>query len=199
MRRLFYAGVVLLSMLAAETVQAHPHAWIDCEITARFDARGLAGFQQNWIFDEMFSATFIDEFDQDKNRVIDSAENARLKAEAFDNLKNFGYFNDIRIDGTTFPVQFVTEFQARIDGAGRLVYEFFIPCHVTAISTFKTVAIGVYDQSFYSDIGYTESTPQWAGATSGLVVDSRQVEFSDTFFEVIRYSPKGFEIRFKTQ
>jgi ABC-type uncharacterized transport system substrate-binding protein len=190
-----HACTALILSLLGSKLHAHPHVWIECQITAEFDAQGLTGFRQHWVLDEMFSASMLPQFDLDKDRVISAEENMLAKREAFDNLKEYSYFTHVRIDGKPFKVQFVKEFRCTLDAANRLVYEFFVPCTVRATSELKTITLGIYDSSFYCDIGYAEGTPKLAGILTDLIVQSRRVELNDS--EAMMYSPQGYEVRFK--
>jgi ABC-type uncharacterized transport system substrate-binding protein len=193
------ATAALLLSLLPSTVSAHPHVWIECGITAVFDNEGLTGFRQRWVLDEMFSASMLPVIDLNKDGRISPEESEVARREAFDNLKEYNYFTDVRIDGKPFTVQFVKEFRCTLDEAGRLVYEFFVPCTVKAGPSPKTVTIGVYDASFFCDIGCMEIPSAGAGAQTGLVVESKRVELTDTPFDQFQFFPAGIEIRFRTK
>ena len=145
------AAAALLAIWISGAALAHPHVFIHGRVGIVFDAKGLAGFDFRWVFDEMFSQMIIGDYDKNRNGRFEPGESEALKAGAFSNLKNFGYFTHIKIAGTPFPVRFVKDFRAEIE-KGCLVYRFFVPCHVSAISANKKIAIAVYDQTFYCSI-----------------------------------------------
>jgi ABC-type uncharacterized transport system substrate-binding protein len=64
-------------------------------------------------------------------------------------------FTFVKIDGRPFAVKFVKDFNAILKD-NRLVYEFFIPCHVTAVDTPKKLTIATYDPFYYTAIYFTE-------------------------------------------
>jgi ABC-type uncharacterized transport system substrate-binding protein len=194
-----HAWTALFLLLTASTLQAHPHVWIECGISAEFDDQGLTGFRQRWVLDEMFSASMLPVIDQNNDGVISAEESEVAKREAFDNLKEYNYFTDVRIDGKPFTVQFVKEFRCTLDASNRLVYEFVVPCTVKAGPAFKTVTIGVYDQSFFCDIGCMDSAAAKSKAPAGLVVESRRVEIGNTAYEEFGFTPQGIELRFSTK
>lgn len=140
-----------LLLLCPVSVFAHPHVFIDNETTFLFDEGGLSGIRLRWTFDEMFGATFIMDYDADGNGVLEPAEVANIKAEAFDHLKNYGYFTRVTIDGRVFPVKFVKDFNA-INVDGQLIYVFTIPCHVSAAPGPKTVTVAVFDREYYTQV-----------------------------------------------
>ncbi|MEA2101807.1 MAG: DUF1007 family protein [Thermodesulfobacteriota bacterium] len=141
----------LLLVLIPLNLMAHPHVFIDSQTTFVFDNNGLSAIDVRWVFDEMFGATFIMDYDANANGVLEKNEVATIKEEAFDYLKNFGYFTHINIDGRPFKVQFVTKFNA-INEDGQLVYSFTIPCHVRASHTPKKISLAIYDESYYTQI-----------------------------------------------
>lgn len=142
---MFKFCLFLLLFFVSSPVYAHPHVFIDNNLTFKFDAEGLAGISVRWTFDEMFSAGIIFDYD-DGDGVFSKQENAILKKENFNNLKEYGYFLDVVIDHTPFTVAFIQDFVATIS-SGHLVYCFFVPCHVSANDHIKTVQVGVVDET----------------------------------------------------
>lgn len=142
---MFRVCLFLLLFFVASPAYAHPHVFIDNKLTFKFDTEGLAGISVRWTFDEMFSAGIIFDYD-DGDGVFSKQENAILKRENFNNLKEYGYFLDVVIDHTPFTVAFVQDFVATIN-SGQLVYCFFVPCHVSASDHIKTVRVGVVDET----------------------------------------------------
>jgi ABC-type uncharacterized transport system substrate-binding protein len=55
----------------------------------------------------------------------------------------------------TFKVKFVKDFNALLD-KDKLVYEFFVPCHVRAIGSYKIIRAAAYDPSYYSTIFFAK-------------------------------------------
>jgi ABC-type uncharacterized transport system substrate-binding protein len=93
----------------------------------------------------------IHDFDLNRNGRFEPAEIEELNKGAFSNLKNFHYFTHVKINGNPFEVKFVKDFNAKIV-RDRVVYHFFVPCHVKAAPSYKEIRIGVYDESFYTSI-----------------------------------------------
>ncbi|MBN1625167.1 MAG: DUF1007 family protein, partial [Deltaproteobacteria bacterium] len=150
--------IVLNSSLSAREAASHPHVFIVNRYCLVFDDNGLAGIRVNWQFDEYFSAIISADYDADNNGKIDPSENQKIKEEAFDNLKDYGYFTFIKIDNTAFEVRFVRDFSASLD-KNILTYEFFIPCHVTAFSSFKEIRVAAYDPSYYTAVYFADKIP----------------------------------------
>ena len=132
-------------------VLGHAHVWIHSAVIVHFDKDGMTGFKQEWVFDEMFSNMIIHDFDKNHNGEFEPSEVQAVFKGAFCNLKEFYYFTHVKINDKKFVVKFVKDFNAKIV-KNRVVYHFFVPCHVKATSSFKEIRIGIYDKSFYTNI-----------------------------------------------
>ena len=139
------------ALLTEGEVWGHAHVWIHHGVIVYFDEDGMAGFKQEWVFDEMFSHMIIHDFDENQNGRFEPAEVKSVYKGAFSNLKKFEYFTHVKINGRPFKVQFVKDFNAKIVKT-RVVYHFFVPCHIKATPTYKEIRIGTYDESFYTNI-----------------------------------------------
>jgi len=139
------------------------------------DAEGFAGIRVEWGFDEFFSNMIAGDYDGNKNGILEASEITAIKKEAFDNLANFDYFTVIRIGGKPFKVQYVRDFSAALKG-GKLVYVFFIPCHVKAIHATKEIVISQYDPTYYTDMSLNESQTIPIEGGAGLEISCRIAE-----------------------
>jgi len=161
--------VILLGILflftASRIVQAHPHTFINQKIKVVFDDKGVAGFNIWWEFDEMFASMIIGDYDANRNQVLEKNEVAVIKEKAFSYLSNFNYFIFIKIDNKVFDVKFVKDFFAKIKGK-KLIYEFFVPCHVSAVENAKHMIVATYDHSYYSALFFSEQ--------EGVILDDSQ-------------------------
>jgi len=162
-------------------VGAHPHVFIDYSITVVFDSKGLAGFRMRWTFDEMSSSGFIVDFDTNKDGRLSDAEKSVMKREAFDYLKNYEYMTHIEIDGKEFKVRYATGFNPSITEQ-TLVYEFFIPCHVSATQQEKRVSVAVYDEEFYIQFSTGKQAVQLQHQHPFRVVVKSLVNRSKTYY-----------------
>ncbi|MFO7783708.1 MAG: DUF1007 family protein [Desulfatiglandales bacterium] len=136
-------------------VFGHAHVWIYTAVIVHFDKGGMAGFKQEWVFDEMFSHMIIHDYDKNQNGVFEPAEVEEIYKGAFSNLENFSYFTNVKINGKPFEITTVQDFNAKIV-KDRVVYHFFVPCRVEASSYYKEVRIGIYDESYYTNITVLE-------------------------------------------
>ena len=137
---------------------AHPHVFIAQNLKIVFDEKGLAGFNIYWKFDDMFSNMICEDHDLNKNGTLEKTEVASIRGKAFSYIAEFNYFIYVKIDGTPFKVKYVTDFSAKLEN-GKLIYDFFIPCHVSAVKNFKHINVAFYDPNYYSAIYFTEQHP----------------------------------------
>ncbi|WDP92740.1 MAG: DUF1007 family protein [Desulfobacter sp.] len=159
MARHLAAGLAAcLLFVMPSVINAHPHVFIEQRMDICFDDRGLAGFKVNWTFDEMFSVMIAEDFDTDKNGSLSPEEVAVIREKAFGYIAEYGYYIHISIEGRPFPVTFTTKFNAVLE-QGKLRYEFFIPCHVSAVPTTKQIVVSPYDTEYYSDIYFAQKSP----------------------------------------
>ena len=149
---------IFCSVFFASSLFAHPHVFIDNTITIVFDQNGLVGIKVKWVFDEMFSSMLIHDYDKNGDGVFGPDEIEKIKNGAFSNLKNFHYFTYIKINGEKFKVEYVKNFSSYLDSK-RIVYNFFVPCHVSATSLFKEIKLSVYDNTYYTDIMLSNQNP----------------------------------------
>ena len=151
------AGLLVLAgvLLGPGTGYTHPHVFIAQFTRVVFDEKGLAGIKVKWVFDQMFSTLILEDFDPDGNRVLDPEEVKTIKEKAFSYIAPHNYYIHIKIDGRPFAVKFIKDFNASVI-QDRLMYEFFIPCHVTALETPKQIIISPYDPAYYSTIYFPD-------------------------------------------
>ena len=170
---LVFAAFLLL--VFSQTSFSHPHAFIDNRLTIVFDDKGFSGIRVEWVFDEFFSSMIAGDYDRNQNNKLENSEITAIKKEAFDNLANFEYFTVIRIDGKPFKVKYIRDFSAALK-KGKLIYEFFIPCHIRAVSRFKELVISQYDPTYYTDMSLDEGQPVIMKGNSGFETNCRIAE-----------------------
>ncbi len=142
--------IILLTIFCGIAL-SHPHVFITQRVKIVFDAQGLAGFKIYWMFDDMFTSMIAGDYDKNQNKVLEKNEVALIKKEAFSYVSNYNYFTFVKIDGKIFDVKFIQDFSAELHDK-KLVYKFFIPCHIVATRNFKHVRVASYDPSYYSAI-----------------------------------------------
>ena len=147
-----------LLFIPVDLTFAHPHIFIEQNLKVMFDKKGVAGFTVHWEFDDMFSNMIREDYDLNKNGVLEKPEVASIKKKAFSYIAEFNYFIYVKINHMPFKIKYVTNFSARLE-SGKLMYIFFIPCHISASKNFKHISIASYDPNYYSAIYFSEQHP----------------------------------------
>lgn len=145
----FLAGGLVASLPVGAT--AHPHIWIKNRATIDMDKGRIVAVTQRWTFDAFFSAALIKDFDADKDGKLSPVEIAAAKKNAFDALKSFNYFTQVRLNGKKVPLTDVRSFTARID-AGRVVYRFTLGLPAPIDPRREKAAFLFYDATYYVDV-----------------------------------------------
>ena len=186
----------LLLLVFSQTSFSHPHAFIDNKLTMIFDNEGFAGIRVEWVFDEFFSSMIAGDYDRNQNNILENSEITAIKKEAFDNLANFDYFTAIRIGEKPFKIKYVRDFSAALK-EGTLIYDFFIPCHVKAISAFKEIVVSQYDPTYYTDMSLDEGQTVIIEGNSGIETSCRISENSKISYYFGLVHPIETIVRFR--
>ena len=96
---LSFLGVVLLSSPA----WGHPHVFLDGELRVRAAKGRVTALELIWEFDEAFSQGMAGDFDRNGDGKFDQKETKALFKGGFENLKHFGYFLRLELDGKVLP------------------------------------------------------------------------------------------------
>jgi len=138
---------------AAGPARAHPHIWIDVVATLLFENDKVTALRFQWTFDEFFSAGVISEFDKNKDKAFDPSEIEAVRTGAFDGVKEVGYFTDVLIDDRKFDIAATTDFTAAIE-KGAAIYRFTVPLAEPLDPVKSSLAVTVYDKSYFVDISF---------------------------------------------
>lgn len=187
-RPLFILTVIVISLfgMLCKNALSHPHVFIVQRIEIVFDEKGLAGFGVTWTFDEMFSSMIVGDYDKNQNRSLESDEIKAIKENAFSYISNYQYFTFVKIDGQPFEGKFVRNFWAEVK-ENKLIYRFFVPCHVAARSSYRHVVVATYDPSYYTAIFYPEHQPAGLKNAGAFDVKSaiRQDESTSIYYGMV--------------
>jgi len=183
---LFSVIVISFFAMPCKDALSHPHVFIVQRIEIVFDDKGLAGFEVQWKFDEMFSTMIVGDYDKNQNRCLEPDEIKAIKEGAFSYLSNYHYFTFVRIDGKPFEVKFVRDFWAGVK-ENKLIYRFFVPCHVAARSSYRHIVVATYDPSYYTAIFYPEDRPAALDNAGGFDVESaiRQDASTSIYYDMV--------------
>lgn len=188
--------LMIITSLTPFFLLAHPHVFIDNRISVVFDDKGLKGFKHEWVFDEMFSSTMIQEFDLDADGKFNKKEVKGIVRGAFSNLKKHNYFTDITINGQRFKTKEFKDFQVKID-SGVMVYEFFLPCEVTASRVIQEATIAVYDPTYFVQVLWASQRPYSFEDTSKVELSYKVIEDEKNAYYYGQIIPEALKINFR--
>ena len=196
---LVYCAVLILNLIRLPEAHAHPHVFIAQRLNVVFDEKGLAGIRVRWKFDDMFASMIAEDHDLNRDGKFQAGEVQEVKEKAFAFISTHSYFTFIKIDNIPFQVKFVRDFNAILENR-KLVYDFFIPCHVTATDQVKKVTVASYDPSYYTAIYFTRKAPVTLTAADGFEVKTSLKEDPDTkiYFDMIHPWTLFMEFRKKS-
>ena len=183
-------------VMSGQTSFAHPHVFIEQKTKIIFDDIGLAGFKIHWKFDEMFSVMIGEDFDTDKNGILDKNEVATIKEKAFGYIAPHNYYIHIKIDDKPFAVKFVKNFNATLS-YGKLIYDFFIPCHVTAMKNPKKIILSPYDPEYYSAIYFPDEKHLVIEDTNHFTIETKVERDKSTLIYYETINPLAIFLNFK--
>ena len=136
------------------TAEAHPHMWIDLksEIIIQ-DQTLVSAIYQEWLFDDFFSASLIEEASQNpKGREVG------IKAvveEILDNLEPHDYFTLINVNGKKISSNPIKSFEVDVR-ENRVWVSFSLPISKEVDITAQSLAYSVFDPTFYIEMLYFE-------------------------------------------
>jgi len=154
-RRLALCAVLIVG--GSRAASAHPHVWIDYDLTVMFEKGLVVALAQEWSFDEDFTASVLRDVAGEKKpaKTLSPADVAKIEKNAFSNLKNYGYFAHVFAGDEKVATREATGFKARLEGA-KLVYNFTVPLEHGVDAKAAPTIVGVWDETYYVDVGPAE-------------------------------------------
>ncbi|MFO7736066.1 MAG: DUF1007 family protein [bacterium] len=139
-------------LISSNFIYAHPHLFVDVDVSAIWENGKVSGFHHSWTFDRIFSSTMIPEFDADGNGKIDKDENKTAFSKGFSYSRRYNYFNSIKINGKRKKKIEIENFRAEIK-KNQLLYEFFVPVGAE-ISNLENISLAVFDPTYYTSFKF---------------------------------------------
>lgn len=155
---MMFKFLLFIILLFPSISKAHPHVFIDAGVEIIFKEEKISQIKQVWQFDELFSSNLISDFDADNNRFFSKEEILEIKNYAFENLKNYSFFNNIFYDSKKIDNISYSDFNAKIKN-DCVFYEFIINLENPINPIDAETAVGIYDPEFFVDIAYIKDTP----------------------------------------
>lgn len=147
--------ILILSILSANLLEAHPHVFMTSKSTLKFNSKGLSSIEVELRMDEMASALFISDYDHNKDDIFD-LEELSLIENYFDQFKSQNYFADLRIDEEIITVSMLSDFNVEIEDQVVIIsYQFKLS---KSIQTHTLIEWSLYDANYYNDIFFSQSS-----------------------------------------
>lgn len=143
---------VALLAVAFASLPAHPHVWIDSFVEVRVENSRIEAVRAHWTFDPFFSEMIVLDFGPVTDGTFTDRQTEAIRLNAFQNLRHYGYFTSIEVDGRKMPIERVERFRASITEEGFLRYSFDVPVDVSIAGPSTTIRIAMYDESYFTDI-----------------------------------------------
>ena len=161
------AAVTAFLVAMASPAVAHPHVWLDNILTFVFDGDKVTSLRLNWSFDEFFGTAIIRRFDENRNSRFEPDENAKLQANAFAALKEYGYFVHLKIGGKPMTVDNISGFQASVRN-NQLMYDFTASLPAPVDPATAEIVVSIYDESFFVEVSLDANDPvRFSGMAPG--------------------------------
>ncbi len=189
-----YVFIFCLLLLQPVIASAHPHVFVNNYLSFEFDSAGLAGIKVDWVFDEMFSAGILLDFD-DGDAILSPQEVAAIEAEAFTNLAKFDYFIHLIVAGEKFSLPAVTEFSATVHN-GSLFYSFKVPCRMPVAQATKSLTVRVEDDTNFASVITNKSSISISASTPAYPVSLTYAQASMGAFLVSREAVGAVTVKF---
>jgi len=157
-----WAGGTMVALMPGST-GAHPHVFVDYTVRLILTGDRLTAVWLTWTFDDLFSGLILQEFDQDHNGTLSSAEVQRIEAKHLAEFRRVAYYANINVDGKSAVVPDAHDFRA-ITAKGLVTYEFTLPLSLSLASV-TTIEVWVDDPVYY--IAYVPATAPIPAQTSG--------------------------------
>ncbi|MBX2830121.1 MAG: DUF1007 family protein [Rhodospirillales bacterium] len=151
------AGMTLLA--TSPSALAHPHVWIDANAEFVFENDQITAIHVHWLFDDLFSMTLIDEFDQNYDTRFFDAENIAVRDGAFNALADVSWLTHLRRNDELISFAGATDFKADITDDRRVSYDFKLMLDTPLDPAKDDISLSVYDAEYYIDIAFTQVDP----------------------------------------
>lgn len=153
-------------MITATGAAAHPHVWVTMKETVLYDKGTIAGLQQAWTFDEIYTQQAIEGLDKNGDGKYDRDELKELAQVNIDGLKEFSYFTYAKLNGTELKFKPPVDYWLDHTDKGILTLHFTLPLEQPVPAEAPGFNFAVFDPSFFIAFDYAETDPVKLGASA---------------------------------
>ena len=135
------------------------------KISFQFNDKGeVTGIREHWLFDKMYTAFALQDFDPNHNGKLDKDELMQLAAENLKGLKEFNYFTVVETaDGKPVAMGEQTIMDSYLEKE-QIAIDFTLPLREPLNITAHQIVYRIFDPTYYIDMGHYEKEPVSFGA-----------------------------------
>jgi ABC-type uncharacterized transport system substrate-binding protein len=150
------AALALAAVFASAGVaDAHPHVFADARLDVVVNSDGtVKALKHAWIFDDVFSATVIIDFDKNGDNKMEPNEILAVEKTIHESLAEYGYFQLVTVNGVDVKMVPPPAIHASFKGQQMTVKFESVPAKPLKLA--GTVDFGIYDPTFYTAIDFRE-------------------------------------------
>ncbi|MCG5509862.1 DUF1007 family protein [Ectothiorhodospira lacustris] len=158
--------LLTLSAVTFSPAGAHPHAWIDLEVTAVFDDTGhVTGLRQTWLMDPFYSVFLLDEMAHNATGDTREEKLADIARQVIENLTEYHFFTEIH-HGEQLIRDVRAEAPTLKEINGRLALSFTLHFQTHVDPARASLRYAVFDPTYFIEILHAENTvPHLEGGT----------------------------------
>lgn len=165
-------ALVIPVLLRPLPAAAHPHVWVNAQVTVVYDNGRITGLKHRWQFDEMYSTMAIQGLDANNDGIYSREELAELTKVNMEGLKEFNYFTVVKLGDDKLRVKEPTDAYLEVDKQGVLTLVYTLPLAEPVLADAKGFTFAVYDATFFIAFELTGAEPvKLSGAPTGCKVD----------------------------
>lgn len=154
MPRLLPALLATLALWPWGPAAAHPHGWIDIQVTVLLDESGaVLGLREAWLFDEVYSAFATEGFDGDGDGLPDPERLQELAAVNLQQLREYDYFTVVTDGDGHVPVPDATDARTAF-GGGRIYMAFTLLFDEPVPREAQPLRYAVYDPFYLAAMSH---------------------------------------------
>jgi ABC-type uncharacterized transport system substrate-binding protein len=169
-------GLCFAALLGlAAPAQAHPHVWVTMQTELVYAPDGhVTGLKHAWTFDDMFSEYATQGIKPKTKGQFTREELKPLAEENVTSLKEYGFFNYLRVDGKQIKDIIADPKDYWLDYKNEtLILNFTLPLKEPVKG--KDLQVEIYDPEFFVNFTFNEKTPvKLSGAPAGCSLTTRQ-------------------------
>jgi ABC-type uncharacterized transport system substrate-binding protein len=187
----------LLSLLGVSALfgslpaaHAHPHVWMELEMSLHTKGGTLTGIDLVWAWDEVYSDHYRTTYDRNRNGRFEPPEAKDLIAQEITTPAAFSDFVFVHDAGKRVPVGKMENLTVDLKGK-QMVFRFYVPLtrpiDLKGAGAARKVTVGSYDPEYYIESLLPEGRPgvTFAEPTPGCSVVIQEDRANPIYFGMV--------------